>query len=282
MMKIGCGTVLFRQYELERALAAIREAGFEYFETQAVGPWCPHVDVWKDDPEHLVALKNKYGFKGITGLWALGGSIIGNDQCIDSIRRSIEWAAAAGIPVVHFGEGRKPDNMSDDEAFALMGERLAVLCEAARGKGVKLALEPHGTYSLTMKGLTRILTLGGADVLGVNFDAANVFRACFVDTGNPGARWQKIENREDETEVLRAVLDRVIHMHAKDLNDRLECVPVGEGLVKVEECVKLLDGAGYEGAVSVETEGDSTFEEAAELARRSYKALCRMTGQNVQ
>lgn len=52
-MKIGCGTVLFRTFELERSLAAIREIGFEYFETQAVGPWCPHVNIEKDDPENI-------------------------------------------------------------------------------------------------------------------------------------------------------------------------------------------------------------------------------------
>jgi sugar phosphate isomerase/epimerase len=35
MIKVGCGTVLFREYELERSLDAIRNIGFEYFETQA-------------------------------------------------------------------------------------------------------------------------------------------------------------------------------------------------------------------------------------------------------
>ena len=52
-MKLGCGTVLFRKFDLERSLEAIRNIGFEYFETQAVGPWCPHVDVDKDDPEDV-------------------------------------------------------------------------------------------------------------------------------------------------------------------------------------------------------------------------------------
>ena len=61
-MKIGCGTVLFRKFELEPSLAAMREIGFEYFETQAVGPWCPHVNVDSDDPEDLVRLQKKYGF----------------------------------------------------------------------------------------------------------------------------------------------------------------------------------------------------------------------------
>ena len=96
-MKIGCGTVLFRKFDLERSLAAIREIGFEYFETQAVGPWCPHVNVETDDPQRLVELKNKYGFKEITGLWSLNGNIIANENAVESGIRSVEWAAAAGI-----------------------------------------------------------------------------------------------------------------------------------------------------------------------------------------
>ncbi len=103
-MYIGCGTVLYRQFPLEPSLEAIRRIGYEYFETQAVGPWCPHINVEKDDPEMLVKLKNKFGFKGITGLWSLNGNIISNANAVESGIRSVEWAAAAGIPVVHTGD----------------------------------------------------------------------------------------------------------------------------------------------------------------------------------
>jgi sugar phosphate isomerase/epimerase len=44
-MKIGCGTVSFRRQPLREAFERIRRAGYEYAETQATGPWCPHVDV---------------------------------------------------------------------------------------------------------------------------------------------------------------------------------------------------------------------------------------------
>lgn len=276
MMKIGCGTVLFRKFPLEQALAAIRDAGYEYFETQAVGPWCPHVDVYKDDPARLVELKDKYGFKGITALWTLDGSLIGNPNCVASGIRSIEWAAAAGIPVVHIGEGFKPDDMDKEEAFRIIGEGLAALTEAAVKHGVQLAIEPHGTYSLTRAGLERMVSLGDSKVLGINYDAANVFRGCFVDTGNAGARWQRIENREDEVEVLSAVSDRVIHMHAKDMDADRNCVAIGDGLVKVAECIQLLKERGYDGVVSLETEGDNSYEETVALAAKSFQALQRM------
>lgn len=272
-MKIGCGTVLYRKFELERALEAIRKIGFEYFETQAVGPWCPHVDVLKDDPETLLRLQKKFGFKGITGLWTLDGNLIANPQAVASGIRSVEWAAAAGIPVIHTGDGAKPKGMTDEDAFKVLGEKLSPILEAAKKHGVTMAIEPHGTFSLTKAGLNRILSLGDPSVLAVNFDACNIHRAAYVESGNNQSGWKSTQTGEDETEVLKAVLNRVVHCHAKDINHLQECVPVGSGIVRIKECIDLLKTTGYQGVVSVETEGGDDFEQITALAKESFDYL---------
>ena len=272
-MKIGCGTVLFRNFDLEKSLAAIREIGFEYFETQAVGPWCPHVNVETDDPEDLVKLKNKYGFKEITGLWSLNGNIIANPNAVESGIRSIEWAAAAGIPVLHTGDGKKPKEISDDDAFKTLEEKLGLILEAAKKNGVKVAIEPHGSFSLTGEGLKRILSIGDADVLGINYDACNIFRAGYVESGNNKSGYKTEGSGEDEVSVLRDVVDRVVHCHAKDINAEKKCVAVGDGIVNVKDCVELLKNSGYSGVVSVETEGGDDFDEIVALAAKSYAYL---------
>ena len=274
-MKIGCGTVLFRKFELERSLAAMRDIGFEYFETQAVGPWCPHVNVFEDDPENLVRLQKKYGFKAITGLWSKDGNIIANANAVESGIRTIEFAAAAGIPVVHTGDGAKPKgvDMSDDEAFKILEEKLSRILEAAKKNNVIVAIEPHGAFSLTLAGLKRILSIGTPDVLGVNFDAANVFRAAYVESGNNKSGWKTVGTGENEVEALKGVIDRVVHCHAKDLNSEKQCVPVGSGLVSVKECIDVLKGADYQGVVSVETEGGDDFDQVCDLAAKSYAYL---------
>lgn len=272
-MKIGCGTVLYRQFELERALAAIREVGFEYFETQAVGPWCPHVDVRKDDPENLVRLQKKYGFKGITGLWSLNGNIIANPEAVESGIRSIEWAAAAGIPVLHTGDGAKPKEMSDEEAFKVLQEKMSLILEAAKKHGVTVAIEPHGTFSLTKAGLNKILSLGDPAVLGVNYDACNIHRAAYVESGNDQSGWKSTKKGEDELEVLESVIGRVVHCLAKDINYNQKCVPVGSGIVNVKGCIDLLKKSGYSGVVSVETEGGDDFEQVTALAKASFDYL---------
>lgn len=276
-MKIGCGTVLFRKFELERALCAIRDIGFTCFETQAVGPWCPHVDIDRDDPENLVRLKKKYGFEEITGLWMRDGSLISNEKSVASGIRSIEWAAAAGIPVVHTGDGHKPSAMSEADAHRFLEERLAALLETAQRYRVKIAIEPHGTFSLTAKGLAGLMKLGSPETLGINYDAANIHRAAFVESGNNTSRWQKNECAEDELEVLKAVAGRVIHCHAKDIDDATrQCVAIGDGNVRVAECVKYLKSTGYGGVISLETEGADDFDGIVALAAKSYKRLTAM------
>lgn len=272
-MKIGCGTVLFRKFELERSLAAIREIGFEYFETQAVGPWCPHVNVETDDPETLVKLKNKYGFKEITGLWSLNGNIIANENAVESGIRSVEWAAAAGIPVLHTGDGKKPKDMSDEDAFKVLEEKLSLILEVAKKNGVTVAIEPHGSFSLTADGLKRIMSIGTPDVLGINYDACNIFRAGYVESGNNKSGYKTEGNGENELTVLQSICDRVVHCHAKDINTEKKCVAVGDGIVNVKGCVDHLKNVGYNGVISVETEGGDDFDEIVALAAKSYAYL---------
>ncbi len=272
-MKVGCGTVLFRKFELERSLEAIRNIGFTCFETQAVGPWCPHVNVMKDDPEFLVKLQKKFGFEEITGLWSYNGNIISNPDAVESGIRTIEWAAAAGIPIVHTGDGHKPKDMSDEVAYAVLEEKLSRILEAAKKNGVKVALEPHGTFSLTLSGLKRIMNLASSDVLGINYDACNIFRASYVESGNGKSGWQCAEGKEDELEVLRGISNRVIHCHAKDIDTSGRCVATGDGLVNVKGCVEYLKSIGYDGVISVETEGGDDFCSIVELAKKSYDYL---------
>ncbi|MBE6591118.1 MAG: sugar phosphate isomerase/epimerase [Ruminococcaceae bacterium] len=272
-MKIGCGTVVFRKVELEKALDAIRGIGFEYFETQAVGPWCPHVNIEKDDPQDLVRLKNKYGFKGITGLWSYNGNIIANPNAVDSVKLSVEWAAAAGIPIVHMGDGKKPDGVSDEDAFKIFEDKLAAIMETAKKLKVTLAVEPHGSFSLALEGLKRILSLGESGVLGINYDACNIFRAGYVESGNGMSGYKSSGSGENELEVLKGVLDRVVHYHAKDINGNKKCVALGEGLVQNADCIKLLKEISYNGVVSLETEGDNSFEDAVALATKSFNYL---------
>lgn len=253
-MKVGCGTVTFRKRPLAEAFERIHRAGYQYVEPQATGPWCPHVDVWKDDPQKFAQQVRNAGFLGASSMWAPAGAIISNPKCVEGITQAIRWAKDAGIPIIHAGDGRKPASMSEEDALKLLGERLAAILEVAEKCQVYLAIEPHGTFSVTAQGLKKILGLTKSKWLGINYDTANVHHA-----------------GQDEVATLRAIVDRVVHVHVKDLAGK-QCVALGKGEVNVLGCLRVLKEHGYNGMLSLETEGEFDAEEGQRLieASRTY------------
>ena len=277
-MKIACGTVNFRKLPLREALERIKRAGYEWVEPQATAPFCPHVDVDKDDPEEFKRLISDMGFKGATALWSTHGAIIPDPLSIEYGIRCIEWAAAAGIPVVNMGDGIKPPEMSEEEAWNVLEERLLKILEAAQKNKVYLAIEPHGTFSLTPDGLLRIMSLSDSPWLGINYDTANVHRATYVETREGAYQWEVVGEKQDEVETLKRVVHKVVHVHVKDVVDA-KCVPLGEGEVDIAGCIKVLKEAGYEGALSVETEGEHSPEDGQVLIERSRRYLLQLVGE---
>ena len=271
-VKIGCGTVTFRKRPLLEALERIRRAGYDYVEPQATGPWCPHVDAWKDDPQEFRRRVKQFGFKGATALWAPHGAIIPDAKSVEGITQAIRWAKEAGIPVVNAGDGRIPKGMSEPDALAVLRDRLARILEVAAQCRVYLAIEPHGSFSLTADGLKKIMGLSDSAWLGINYDTANVHRATYVETINGGYSWTPFGRRQDEVATLKAVVGRVVHVHVKDVVGA-ECVALGKGKVNVRACIDVLLRHGYRGAFSLETEGEFDAEQGQKLIEASRRFL---------
>ena len=271
-IRIGCGSVVFRKLPRLEALRRIRRAGFEYFETQATGAWCPHVTLGKDDPAELAAQAKELGFKGITGLWASHGAVLGDAKSVAGISETIRWAKAAGIPMVFCCDGRKPDTMTDDDALKLMKERLAQILEVAAENRVTVGIEPHGTFSLTAEGLKRIMALSESPWLKINFDTANVRKATYPQ-GQPGANtWPLYGTRRNEVETLAAVAGKVVNFHAKDVKAGA-VVGLGEGEVDFPSCFRILRQNGFKGVIALETEGDHAIEESQRIADAAFRYL---------
>jgi sugar phosphate isomerase/epimerase len=69
----------------------------------------------------------------------------------------------------------------------------------------------------------------------------------------------------DSVQTLRAVIDRVAHVHVKDIR-RAKLAgghetgtpagcPIGDGEVDIKGCLALLKAKGYRGALSIEVDG---------------------------
>ena len=277
-MQVGCGTVSFRKLPLREALERIRRAGYDYAEPQAIPGWCPHIDLWKDDPQAFRRLIKEHGFKGVSALWSPNGAIIPDAKSVEGISQALRWAKEAGIPVVNAGDGKKPNGMSDEDALKVLQDRLGAILEVAAQCQVYLAIEPHGTFSLTADGLKKIMSLSDSKWLGVNYDTANVHRATYVETVAGAYSWTPYGKPQDEVETLKAVVDRVVHVHVKDVAGAA-CVALGKGEVNIVGCLQVLKEHGYSGTLSLETEGEFDAEEGQHLIEASHAYLVKTLGE---
>jgi len=263
-MKIGCNTVAFRRESLDFALDKIASAGYEYVEIEANLMWCPHADPWRDDPLEFKQKINNFGFKGVSGIGS-HRELITSNQGVKDIARALEWCHEADIPVVLTGEGRLPADMSTSEALGILKGRLEELAVIAEKNRVYLALEDHGSISLTPEGLPQILALVQSDWIGVNFDTANIHRGDYVGTDREKYEWKLGGTASySETELLRKVVDKVRHTHIKDVVGR-DAVILGKGEVDIWGCLQILKEGGYKGVLSYETEGMQSTEESVAM-----------------
>ena len=267
-MKIGCNTVAFRKYDLDFALEKIADAQYEYVEVEANLKWCPHIDTWESDPIKFRDKIRRFGFKGVS---AIGShrELITSEQGFKDIEHSLAWANAAEVPVILTGEGRVPDSMPQDAALAILKGRLEKLAEVAEKNQVYLALEDHGSISLTADGLPKILDLVESDWLVVNYDTANIRRGDYIGTDQDHFEW-KLGARpgSSETELLNKVAAWVRHVHFKDVVGR-DAVTLGEGEIDLIGCLKILQKAGFDGVLSYETEGWEDAQAAEKMIRES-------------
>ena len=103
-------------------------------------------------------------------------------------------------PVVNTDEGLKAPWTTEAEDFVLMRYTLREASFLAERRGVAIGLECHAQYSKTPDGLDRIYHLVDSPAIGINLDTGNAYLA-----GQNPYTW------------LERVVDRLVHLHAKDI-----------------------------------------------------------------
>jgi 3-oxoisoapionate decarboxylase len=222
------------------------------------------------------ALKSRLDEYGLDRVYAWGhptGLEDGtNRSALDDLMTQVAYADLIGAKVMRV----TPGPGGQDWRYEPRQPRLEVLAgwfrEAvgeAGPRGIKLAAENHGDY--TAKEMLWLVEAVGSPYFGVNFDTGNFVRLL-----------------DDPVRAMEKLATYVFATHIKDLKVRREAspaqwfffssTPVGEGLVDIDQIVRLLVEAGYDGLLAVEIDHlhpDYGYDEHLAV-RQSIEALRRV------
>lgn len=152
-----------------------------------------------DDPFRLKNACAKAGIK-MSGLSA-HCPLCKPEISTEYLKQAVRFAAECGAPVINTDEGPKPKWTTEDEDHVLMRYTLMEASKLAESRNILIGLEPHQQYSKTPAGLERIYKLVDSPAIGINFDTGNSYLS-----GQDPYKW------------LEKVVDRLVHLHAKDIS----------------------------------------------------------------
>ena len=170
------------------------------------------------------------------------------------IKFGVDEANRYGAKVVRVFAGDVAEGITFDQARSWIVDGLTEASLYASSKGIKLALENHGSLAgradQVLALIKDVRARSGVDALGANPDTGN-----FMLVNQPSH------------EAVREVAHFANMVHFKDFSEgegpffalngqRFVGAAVGEGLVDLEQCIMELKIAGFDGWLSVEYEGD--------------------------
>ncbi len=214
----------------------------------------PHVALY-EDPLLLRAKMASYGveFSQVDAAYPLSGKD-GPLRGVPYVMKSIQWAHLIGCECVDTTDGMAPpEGLSDAEAMEMMKRSYEQIVEVAEAHEVYVNIEPHGHFTTKPEMMGRMLDFCDSPYLGMNMDTGNTFIA-----------------GQDPVAFLEQFIDRVRHVHIKDVSESLaaavrgnqtgiavsQCA-IGDGVNadNIRTCIKMLRDRGYDGTLSMECEG---------------------------
>ncbi len=215
----------------------------------------PHVALY-EDPALLRRKMDGYGVElsQIDAAFPLSGKD-GGYRGVPYVMNAIRWAKLAGCPRVATTDGlHKPEGLDDDEAMGLMKRSYEQILEVAEAHEIVVTVEVHGYFTTNPDMMARMFAFSDSPYLRMNMDTGNTFIA-----------------GQDPVAFLKRFIDRVDHVHVKDVSESLaaavrgdqtgiavsQCA-IGDGANadNIKTCLGMLRDHGYTGTLSMECEGD--------------------------
>ena len=276
-MKIGFHTDAFNStfFSFEKCLEWAQRNGVHYIECGLIDgvSWAhglgyyPHVALY-EDPVLLRRKMEGYGvrFSQVDAAYPLSGKDAPL-RGVPYVMKSIQWAALIGCPRVDTTDGlHAPAGLTDPQAMDLMKRSYEQIIEIAEAHKITVNVEPHGYFTTKPEFMGRMLDFCQSPYLRMNMDTGNTFIA-----------------GQDPVAFLKQFIDRVSHVHVKDVSESLASATrgkqtgialshcaLGDGVnaENIKKCLQLLAEHGYDGVLSMECEG-----QGGPMIERSLKWL---------
>jgi len=263
-MKIGFHTDAFNSayFSFEKCLEWAQKNDVHYIECGLIDgvSWIhglgyqPHVALY-EDPALLRKKMANYGlqFSQVDAAYPLSGKD-GPLRGVPYVMKAIQWARLTGCPYVDTTDGmHRPEGLTDEEAMDLMKRSYEQIIEVAEANQITINIEPHGYFTTKPEMMARMLDFCDSEYLRMNMDTGNTFIA-----------------GQDPAAFIERFIDRVSHVHIKDVSESLAAAargeqtgiavshcPLGQGVNadNIRRTLEVLRDNGYQGVLSIECEG---------------------------
>ncbi len=178
----------------------------------------------------------------------------------DYVVTGIATAARLGAGMVRVFGGRPAPGLLRKESLELVIEALRPCVHYAAKRGITLAIENHGDMPGRSDELLEVVKRIDSKHLRINIDIANFYG-------------ENVEVKENAVTAVRKLMPYIAHVHVKDIArfpddpSKLQGCILGEGIVPLDACLRLLHDAGYTGYLSLEFEGGDHYSELDGIAR---------------
>ena len=214
----------------------------------------PHVALY-EDPELLRRKMESFGvrFSQVDAAFPLSGKD-GPIRGVPYVMKAIQWAKLIGCSRVDTTDGlHAPEGLQDKEAMTMMKRSYEQILRVAEAHQIIVNIEPHGYFTTNPDRMAEMQAFSDSRWLRMNLDTGNTYIA-----------------GQDPVAFLQRFLQRVSHVHVKDVSESLakalrggmtgiavsHC-SLGEGVnaANIRQCLTILRDAGYDGVLSMECEG---------------------------
>ena len=235
-----------------------KEMGFNGIEF--AGLWVPEGMTAIDYAKHVRELCKDVGIE-ITG-YSVGGNLIckNQEEEIARLKGEVDVAHALGANFMRHDVGYGPmpgGYRSFENNLPLLIKGVKAITEYAESLGIKTSIENHGFYTQDSHRVEMLIDGVNSDNYGALIDLGNFL--C-VD--------------EDPAKAVGVLKNYVFGVHAKDFyyldgnetpsspgwfmtrgGNFLKGCAVGDGVVPIKKCLRILKANGYEGNITIEYEG---------------------------